>query len=176
MSPSPDLRQGTQRRTALVLEIELPEFWAEDLRPDDPDWQRWLADTETDPADPKAVGEEILRNIGEVYSGLLTIEVSGEKDSEIVRTPVVMVGARAEDRAPTRQTAAPAQLAEKVDEPHDEARVLGKMDRAELRVLERFVRQLKNEYTGQVAQLAEQALKEARLASDETERRYAPDA
>jgi len=108
--------QNTSRRTALVLEVELPEFYAEDLRADDPDWQRWLSDIGVDPSDAKAVGEQILGNIGEVYSGLLTIEVSGEKDSEIVRTPVLMVGARAEDRPPSEQYANAEYLAERVDE------------------------------------------------------------
>lgn len=50
------------------------------------------------------------------------------------------------------------------------------MDHAELVVLQRFVRQIKSEFTGPLASLAEQALQEAKLASDEAERRYAPDA
>jgi hypothetical protein len=163
-----------ERQTALILEIELPEFYAEDLRPDNASWQEWLAMADVDPADVKAVGQEILHNIGEVYCGLLTIEVSGEKDSEIVRLPVVMVGARVEDRPPDMWTDGAQHLAEKIDERHEETIVLGKMYHAELWVLQRFVRQLKDEYTGQVSQLAEQALQEAQLASDAAEARWAP--
>lgn len=181
MASDPNLNPGKSgvedaRRTALVLEVELPDFYAEDLRADDPDWQEWLRATDTDPADAQAVGQEILHNIGEVYCGLLTIEISGDKDSEIVRTPVLMLSARVEDRPPTEDREGPKWLAEKVDEPTEETRVLGKMYHAELQVLRRFVRQLKSEYSGQVAQLAEQALQEARMASDEAERRHAPNA
>ena len=168
---------ATERRTALILEVELPDFYAEDLRPDDPDWQQWLSDMDVDPADAKAVGDQILHNIGEVYSGLLTIETSGEKgDSDIVRTPVVMVGARVEDRPPTEHTEGCDHLAAQVDEPIDEARVLAKMDHAALLVLRRFVRAIADEYSGQVADLAKQALQEASMAEDEAEKRWAPDA
>jgi hypothetical protein len=168
---SPETRETTERRTTLVLEVELPEFYAEDLRPDDPNWQQWLELTGTDPADAEAVGQEILGNIGEVFCGLLIIEVSGEKDSEIIRTPVLMVGARAEDRPPSDDLRNPEHLAERVDEPVRELRIEAACESAARRVLERFARTLKSEYSGQIAQLAEQALQEARIAEDEAEKR-----
>lgn len=164
--------QNDTRTAALILEVELPDYYAEDLRPDSENWQDWLKTVDVDPTDIEAVGREILHNIGEVHCGLLTIEVSGEKDSEIVRVPVSMVGARVEDRPPDTQTENAQHLAERVDEPHDEERVLGAMHRAEARVLEKFVRQIASEYTGgSLADLAKQALQEAKLASDEAEKR-----
>lgn len=158
----------------LVLEIALPTFYAEDIAADSEQWQEWLRMVDVDADDPGAVGDEILRNIGEVYHGLLTIEVSGEKDSETIRTPVLMVGARVEDRPPEPEEEWKDTLddfAERIDEPAEETRVLHAMDRAELRVLNRFVRQIRDEYTGQVSELAAQAIQEARLASDEAERK-----
>lgn len=95
-----DSRETPERRSALVLEIELPTFYAEDLRADEPSWQDWLKDCEVAPDDHKAVGEEILHNIGDVHYGLLTVEIAGEKDSTVERVPVLMVGARVEDRPP----------------------------------------------------------------------------
>jgi len=101
MTP-PDARSSqSRRRSTLVLEIELPAFYAESIHPDDPDWQEWLRMVDVDPTDAAAVGQELLGNIGEVHNGLLTIEVAGEKDSEIMRVPVLMRGARVEDRPPT---------------------------------------------------------------------------
>jgi len=91
----------SERRSTLILEIELPRFYADDIRPDNPDWQDWLKTVDVDPGDAEAVSREILGNIGEIHQGLLTIEVSGEKDSEIMRVPVLMRGARVEDRPPT---------------------------------------------------------------------------
>lgn len=158
-----------QRSAALILEIELPEFYAEDMRADNPDWQRWLEMVDVDPADTAAVGQEILNNIGEVYSGLLTVRTVGEKSSEIVRTPVKMVGARVEDRPPADHE---DHLADDVDEPHRELLVEAKTDEAARRVFERFARMMAREYTGQVAELAQQALQEARMAEDEAEARW----
>lgn len=164
-----DAQRVDTRTAALVLEVELPDFFAEDMRADNPDWQRWLRATQVDPNDAAAVGREVLHNIGEVGCGLLTVKTIGEKSSEIVRTPVVMVGARVEDRRPVEHE---DWLAAEVDEPHRETMVEGKIAAAELRVFERFTRMLAREYTGQVADLAKQAIQEARMAADEAEARW----
>lgn len=80
------------RKKTLVLEIELPTFYADDI----------MDAIEYIPEECRAAEhEEILGTIGEVYYGLLTIEIAGEKDSELIRTPVLMRGARIEDRPPT---------------------------------------------------------------------------
>lgn len=170
-------------RTTLVLEIELPTFYADDLRADDPDWQRWLRDTGTDPEDAAAVGQEILGNIGEVYHGLLTIEVSGEKDSEIIRTPVLMVGARAEDRPPEpdeKWKTALDHFEEKVDEEANEARMMARCDAALVKAYEPFVRwaarlaeasdhDAQDEAFKQIVAKAVEAMEKARAAEEEAE-------
>lgn len=120
-----------QKATAtLVLEIELPEFYAEDMRPDNAQWRSWLEEMGTDPNDAAAVTQEILNNIGEVYSGLLTVEVSGEKDSTIQRTPVNVIGARVEDREPPEVSPNAQHLAERLDEDEEIRREEEKEDRA----------------------------------------------
>lgn len=108
---SPDLTK------TLVLEIELPTFYAEDLASEN--FREWVRTAGGDPDNPHDFGQEVLHEIGEVYSGLLTIKVSGEKDSEIVRVPVLMRGARVEDRPPTPESQykdMADRLAERVDE------------------------------------------------------------
>lgn len=149
---------------ALVLEVELPNFYCDDL-------PELLAEYGTD----EPLGEQILREIGEVYHGLLTVVSSGPKgDSETIRTPVLMVGARVEERPPTPAERWQENLddfAARIDEPVDEARVRGAMDAARVRVYERLLSTLAKEYTGQVALLAQQALDEARIAEDEAEKR-----
>jgi hypothetical protein len=76
---------------------------------------------------------------------------------------------------PRRWESSTSDLEGEIDGPIAEARVLAKMDSAELRVLNRFVRQIRDEYSGQISDLAAQAIQEAKLASDEAERRWAPD-
>lgn len=160
----PDSANSDNRKRTLVIEFELPTMHVDDM-------PELLAEFGF-PGETS--GENILRDIGEISTGLLTVEAMGEKDSEIVRVPVIALDARIEERPPTEEKTYKVttdDLAYKVDEPHEEARVLGAMDLAELRVYERVLRTLRDEYTGQVSELAAGALQEARLASDEAEKR-----
>ncbi len=116
MSEQPLSRKPESPTKTLVIEFELPTFYAEDLGEQLHEWMREFG---MDPDDPEMLGEEILHNIGDVHLGLLTVEVSGEKDSEIVRVPVIARGARVEDRKPTPERSykeSTDRLAERVDE------------------------------------------------------------
>lgn len=75
----------------LVLEIELPEINVDDL----PEIIRDHGSPET------SVSDEILNCIGDISDGLLIVEVSGEKDSEIVTVPALVRAARIEEEPPT---------------------------------------------------------------------------
>lgn len=158
-------QSNDQRQRTLLIEFELPTFYCDDL-PELIAEHGW-------PDEP--VSDQILRDIGEIYGGLLTVEVMGEKDSEIERVPVIARAARIEDRPPTPESQHENMrwLAERVDEPQEEARILAACDHAALRVYERLIRQLSTEYTGQVSELAKQALQEAAHAESEAEKREA---
>jgi len=75
----------------LVLEVELPELNVDDL----PEIIRDYGDSAT------SVSDEILNCIGDISNGLLIVEVSGERDSEIVTVPALIRSARIEDEPPT---------------------------------------------------------------------------
>lgn len=103
----PDLTFPKMSRR-LVLEIELPEMNVDDL----PEIIRDYGNSET------SVSDEILNCIGDVGNGFLIVEVSGDKDSEIVTVPAIIRSARIEEEPPTprRQWGKNLEyLAEKID-------------------------------------------------------------
>lgn len=75
----------------LILEVELPTMYIDDL----PEIIRDHGSSESDMSD------EILNCIGEIGHGLLIVEVSGEKDSEIVTVPALVQAAKIENYPPT---------------------------------------------------------------------------
>jgi len=110
------MSETTKLARRLVLEVELPEMNVDDL----PEIIRDHGSSET------SVSDEILNCIGDVSSGLLIVEVSGEKgDGDIVTVPALIRSARIEDEppAPRRQWGENLErLAEKID-PDDEGKL-----------------------------------------------------
>lgn len=74
----------------LVLEVELPTLYVDDI----PEAIEEFGGPDAD------VSEEILRDIGEVWSGLLVVRVIGEKDSVLQTVPLLVRSARIEDAPP----------------------------------------------------------------------------
>lgn len=84
---------AAEQRRRLVIEFELPTFYADDV----------LEALEFIPEEFRENDSaEILEAIGGIRCGALTIEVAGEKDSDIVTVPVLARAARIEKRAPSR--------------------------------------------------------------------------
>jgi hypothetical protein len=93
--PDPSTPQETERREltkALILEIELPQMYVEDI-------PGAIAEMGP-PSESGPPGEAILSCIGEPTFGSLTTPITGEKCGDIVTTPFLVLDARIEDRPP----------------------------------------------------------------------------
>lgn len=73
-------RAESTRQHRLIVEAELPDFWVGDLIEI---CREFGAAADGGPLDITRPTEELLHEIGDVFDGLLTIEISGEKDSTV---------------------------------------------------------------------------------------------
>ncbi len=83
------------QKTRLIVEAELPSFYCDDLADLCAEYS-WPTFDATQPT------EDLLREIGEVRSGLLTVEISGEKDSDVAENlPILFRKAWVEQEPPS---------------------------------------------------------------------------
>lgn len=112
-----------ERTKTLLVEFDLPDFYAEDL-PDS--LIQWMREFGKNPDDPAELGEEILRDSVRIGCSYLITEVEGEKDSDFVAIKVIPRSARVENRVPSdpsdlrswgRLSARIARAARRIQEP-----------------------------------------------------------
>lgn len=77
-------------KRTLRIELELPAFYADD----EPELIAEFGDPET------PMGDQILRDLGDIGFAVLIVELSGEKDSDVVAIPVFATDARIVDEPP----------------------------------------------------------------------------
>jgi hypothetical protein len=87
------------RTHRLAVEAELPDFWVEDMIKL---CREFGYSTDGEPLDVTKPTEELLHEVGDLFGGLLTVEVSGEKDSTIARdVPILFRRAWVETEPPS---------------------------------------------------------------------------